>query len=218
VQWLRIIHVAAGGAALVAAVVAAGTKALGLPHGWHVLGGRLFVAAMAGIFATAAPLAAVDRNPFLLLIAILSFYLAVAGWRYATWRSGRLRLVDWGSALLMVVASLIMVSLGVTVLAGSRSGNGVVMLVLGAIGLFLSAGDLRRLFGSPMAPAERIARHLTMMLAGTIAILTAFLVVNVRTDPAFIAWLAPTALLSPVIAVLAWRVRHGRLPEGVQVE
>ena len=35
---------------------------------------------------------------------------------------------------------------------------------------------------------KRIARHLTNMLAGTIATITAVLVVNVATDP---SWIAP---------------------------
>jgi len=46
---------------------------------------------------------------------------------------------------------------------------------------------------------NRIARHLTNMLAGTIATVTAVLVVNVATNPAWIAWLTPTVVITPVI-------------------
>jgi len=44
-----------------------------------------------------------------------------------------------------------------------------------------------------------IARHLTNMMAGTIATVTAVLVVNVATDPVWIAWIAPTVVITPFI-------------------
>ena len=37
------------------------------------------------------------------------------------------------------------------------------------------------------------------MMAGTIATVTAVLVVNVATDPVWIAWIAPTVVITPFI-------------------
>jgi hypothetical protein len=46
---------------------------------------------------------------------------------------------------------------------------------------------------------ERIVRHLTNMMGGTIAVVTAVLVVNVDVEPVWIWWVLPTALITPII-------------------
>ena len=46
---------------------------------------------------------------------------------------------------------------------------------------------------------ERIAKHLTNMMGGTIAVVTAVLVVNPPTDPEWVWWILPTVLITPVI-------------------
>jgi hypothetical protein len=79
--------------------------------------------------------------------------------------------------------------------------------VFGSIGGALAALDLRQ------APeryrgAARIAGHLSRMLAGTVATVTAFSVVNIRLEPAVIVWLAPTVVFTPLIVY--WNVRIRR--------
>lgn len=54
-----------------------------------------------------------------------------------------------------------------------------------------------------------------MMLAGTIATVTAFVVTNVALRPAFVVWLAPTVLVTPIIIVWSRRIRAGRRPRGM---
>ena len=46
---------------------------------------------------------------------------------------------------------------------------------------------------------QRIARHLTNMLAGTIAVITAVLVTNIHIEPVFILWILPTIVITPLI-------------------
>ena len=46
---------------------------------------------------------------------------------------------------------------------------------------------------------ERIAKHLTNMMGGTIAVVTAVLVVNPPTDPEWVWWILPTFLITPLI-------------------
>ena len=48
-------------------------------------------------------------------------------------------------------------------------------------------------------------------MGATIAVVTAFLVVNVRFEPGWIIWLGPTVVLTPLIFVWAKRIRAGRL-------
>lgn len=72
----------------------------------------------------------------------------------------------------------------------------------------MSRGDLNTLKTGGLTGTERIARHLTMMLAGVIATVTAVLVVNFTVEPAFVLWLAPTVLITPLITY--WNVRIRR--------
>lgn len=205
---LLAAHIASGFAALASALVAASVKALRLPHRWHVLAGRVFVAGMAGIFLTAVPLALMGGVLFLLLVAVLSLYLALAGWREAVRARGRSAWIDRTAPIAMILAGAAMAGWGTLGLVAGNFG-GIVLLVFGAIGLLVAIEDLRRIGRSAAGPA-RIAHHMSRMMGATIAVVTAFLVVNVRFEPGWIVWLGPTALLTPVIFVWARRIRAGR--------
>lgn len=211
---LLTVHILAGFAAVTAAAVATLTKTLDGPHRWHVYSGTAFFWGMVVIFLTALPLALLRPNPFLFLIAILSFYFALAGWRYATHRRGRPRRLDWISASVMALAAAVMIGFGVFLLTRSNT-NGITMVVLGGIGAGLSIVDLRTLSQGGAKGPERIARHLTMMLAGAIATITAFVVTNVHVEPAFIAWLGPTVVITPIIIVWSRKIRAGKKPRGM---
>ena len=211
---LLIVHIIAGFAALTAAVVATITKTLDVAHRWHVYSGTVFFWGMVVIFLTAIPLAIIRPNTFLFLIAILSFYFALAGWRYATHRRGSPRPLDWVSASVMALAAGIMIMFGVFLLS-RRNTNGITMMILGGIGAALSIADVRTLQHGGAKGPERIAQHLTMMLAGTIATITAFVVTNFTMQPAFILWLAPTVVITPIIIVWNRRIRAGKRPRGM---
>lgn len=211
---LLIVHIIAGFTALIAAAVATVTKTMEMPHRWHVQSGTVFFWGMAGVFLTAVPLTILRPNTFLFLIAILSFYFALAGWRYARNRRGSPGRLDWVSAGVMVLAGAVMMIFGVFLLS-SGDTDGITMLALGAVGTGLSTADLRRSWRGGVMGAERIAQHLTMMLAGAIATITAFVVTNVAMEPAFIAWLAPTVVITPIIIVWSRKIRAGRRVRGM---
>lgn len=208
------VHILAGFIALIAAAVATLTKTFDGPHHWHVYSGNVFFWGMVVVFVTALPLAIIRPNTFLFLIAILSFYFPLAGWRYATLRRGPPRPVDWISGSVMAVAAGIMVMYGGFLLSRGNM-NGITMLVLGGAGGALSISDLRTLRQGGAKGRERIAKHLTMMLAGAIATVTAFVVTNVAVQPEFIVWLAPTLVITPVIVLWNRKIRAGRRPRGM---
>ena len=89
------------------------------------------------------------------------------------------------------------------------------MLVFSGIGAALSISDLKTLYAGGVTGKERIGSHLTMMLAGFIATITAFIVVNFTFKPAFVLWLAPTLVITPVIVVWNIRIRRGSKPKGM---
>lgn len=211
---LLVVHVLAGFISLTAAIVATLSKTLDLAHRWHVYSGTVFFWGMLVIFVTAIPLSIIRPNTFLFLIAILSFYFALAGWRYATNRRGNPRPLDWASAGAMVVAAIAMLIYGIFLLNRGNS-NGITMIILGGIGASLSLADVNSLRQGGAKGPERIARHLTMMLAGAIATTTAFVVTNFNFSPGYILWLAPTFLITPIILIWAKKIREGKRPRGM---
>ncbi len=205
---LLAIHIAAGSVALLAAVLALLTMKGGR---YHVLAGRTYAVGMTLIFLTAVPLAILGSSVFLLLIAVFSFYLVFAGWRFARNRRGLPQLVDWLAMAIMGLTGLAMWAYAV-VLAASGDGQWVTLLSFGAIAVALSAVDgqyYRRLAkGQGRAGVRRIQRHLTNMLAGTIATVTAVAVVNVDVNPVWLPWLLPTVIITPLI--VWWNIRVRR--------
>ena len=202
---LLAVHIAAGAVALAAAAIALSTVK-GRVH--HIRAGRVYAAAMALVCVTALPLAMLGANVVLLLVAVFSSYLVFAGWRFAHNASGRPRPVDWTAAMIMGLTGLGMWGYGAVLFLRGDS-QWVTMAVFGFIAAALSATDLRYHRASPRSGRQRIARHLTNMLAGTIATVTAVVVVNVETNPAWLAWILPTLLISPLIAWWNRRVLRG---------
>jgi len=202
---LLVVHIAAGAVALVTAAIALST-AKGRVH--HIRAGRLYATAMALVCVTALPLAILGADVVLLLVAVFSFYLVFAGWRFARNASGRPRPVDWSAAVIMALTGLGMWVYGAVLFVRADS-QWATMAVFGFIAAALSATDLRYHRTAPRPGPQRIARHLTNMLAGTIATVTAVVVVNVETNPPWLAWILPTLLITPLIAWWNRRVIRG---------
>ena len=197
-------HIAGGVTAL---VTAAGALMTSKGDRWHVYSGRAFALGMLVVFLTALPMTFIRPNLFLFLIAVFSFYLVLTGWLRARNHGGAPVLGDWVAAIAMAATSIAMF---VRAIALIRAGDsmGIVLLTFGGVGSVFAIGDLYFLRGNRYRGDFRIAAHLTRMLAGTIAAVTAFTVVNVRLEPAFVVWLAPTLVLTPVIVY--WNVRVRR--------
>jgi hypothetical protein len=204
---ILLVHIAGG---LTALVAAAGALATTKGDRRHVYSGRTFVLGMLIVFLTAVPMTLIRPNLFLFLIAVFSFYLALTGWLRARNRSGVPVLADWVAATAMAATSLAMFVRAIA-LMGAQDSRAVVLLSFGGIGGVFAIADLYFLRGHRYQGEVRIAAHLTRMLAGTIAAVTAFTVVNLRFEPAFVVWLAPTLVLTPVIVY--WNVRVRR-PAG----
>lgn len=107
-----------------------------------------------------------------------------------------------------------MIGLGVVLLAGGDN-NGITLLVFGGIGGLTSLSDFRTLRAGGVSGRARVANHLAMMLGATIATVTAFVVVNSIFEPAFVLWLGPTVIISPVIVWWRRRIEAGVRPKGM---
>ena len=194
-QILLPIHILAGTIALLCAALAIasekGKKLL-------VLSGRTYFLCMAAIFLTAIPMSIITSNIFLFLIALFSFYLAFSGMRFARNRKGITTTLDWIAVSLMISSGLGMWILA-TIYFTNDNSQYIVLLVFGFLAVFLGYGDYKSYKDKTITRKERMAKHLGNMLGGTIAVITAVLVVNVNVEPVWIWWILPTALITPII-------------------
>lgn len=195
---LLTIHIAAGFATLLGAAVAILTKIFDHPHRWHVFGGRTFFYGMTTVFLTALPMTFLKPNLFLFLIAVFSFYLAFSGWRRAINRRGKPHITDLGAMIIMGITCAGMIGRGGW-LVWVDEGNGITLIVFGIIGWVLTLRNYMSYKSGPVTGKKRISAHLTMMMAAAIAAVTAFLVINIQTNPVWIAWIAPTLVITPII-------------------
>ena len=194
-QYLLFTHIIAGSISLIAAAFAVlSSKGKKL----HILSGRTYFWGMAIIFLTAIPMSLASSNVFLFLIAIFSFYLAYAGMRFARNRTGTANLFDWVAIGLMILSGMVMWFLAIFYFMSSNSQY-ITLTVFGFIAISLGYTDFRSYRNKSAIGKQRIARHLTNMLAGTIAVITAVLVTNVNIEPVFILWILPTIIIVPMI-------------------
>lgn len=202
------VHITGGvialGTAVGALVTAKGER-------WHVYFGRAFVLGMSIVFLTTLPMTFLKPNLFLLLIALFSFYLVFTGWLRARNRSGTPTRADRMAFTAMTITAIAMSLRGLTMIQAGDS-MGIVLITFSVIGGAYALRDLYFLRSKRYRGPVRIADHLSRMLGGTIAAVTAFTVVNIRFDPAFVVWLAPTVVLTPLIVY--WNVRVRRPPKA----
>ena len=201
-EYLLPIHIMAGTIALFAAAFAIcsekGKKI-------HITAGRTYYWGMVGIFLTALPMSIITNNVFLFLIAFFSFYLAFAGRRFAQNRKGIALIVDWIAVGLMIAAGLGMWVLAVLYSIENNSQY-ITLTVFGFLAIALGYTDYKTYKRQEATGKKRIARHLSNMMGGTIAVVTAVLVVNVDIEPVWIWWVLPTALIVPGIVWWNWKV------------
>lgn len=200
-QILLSTHILAGTIALLCAALAV-SSAKGKKI--HVLSGRIYFCCMFVIFLTAIPMSIINNNILLFLIAIFSFYLAFAGLRFARNRKGIAATLDWIAVGLMILSGASMWILAAIYFANDNSQY-IPLLVFGFLAMALGYRDFKSYQNKTAIGKERIARHLTNMLGGTIAVVTAVLVVNVNLEPAWVWWVLPTALITPVI--IWWSIK-----------
>ena len=208
-----LVHILAGGSALVLGVVAlSATKGAGL----HRKSGILFVYAMlimsvAGVMMASLRGAAPAVN---IPAGLLTAYLVVTGLTTLRPRSARSRFLDLAAMIVAFGVGLTSLALGLHALAGGVTTNrlpGVAFVVFGVVGLLAGASDLRMMRAGGLGGASRLARHLWRMCFALLIAATAFFLGQPNVFPKALRRLPLLAL--PVLALLLvmlywlWRVR-----------
>jgi len=200
IRLLVVLHIVSGAAALLAMAGALCTVKGG---GWHRRMGKCYTVAMAIALTLAAVVSLLTANMFLFLIGIFSGYFVYTGWRLTQVRDGTRSRVDRFSSTFMLCGSILMVAYGLYLFTRGES-PGIALGVFGIFALHPAWVDFRR--SQWPVGKDRIFLHLNRMGGASIATVTAAFVVNIKTNPAFIAWLLPTIIGVPIIIYWGRRV------------
>ena len=186
---LIVLHAALGGIALAAGLIALSVKKGGKIH---IRAGRAFfwsmlVSALTAIVVTLFP---GHASPFLFSIGIFSSYLIGSGYRATRFKQKNVNLApDFALSLLMLSCGLGMIILPL-ILGG---GLNIVLAIFGGIGIAFAVLDIVN-FRNPAALRKKwLGMHLSKMVSGYIAAVTAFIVVN-QFFTSWIAWLGPSVI------------------------
>lgn len=137
----------------------------------HALAGKVFVASMLTMAASAVYLAVLKHQPDNVGGGILILYLITTAWRTAKRRDGETRIFDWGLLLIPLWAGVLSWIHGLQVVRNHTVAQQGALPVfmgffMGSMMLVAAAGDLRMLLGHGVFGTQRIVRHLWRMCFG----------------------------------------------------
>jgi len=201
---LLIAHIIFGTTSLLAGLGAILTKKGGKAHKRT---GTAYYRAMYGTTLCAVIMALAKWNPFLLSIGIFATYLVYSGKSAIGYLRLKERytpaLKDKLPPIIGLLTSVAMLAYPLTAYATGHGWPVSVLQVFGGILLLFSIRDIRTMNNPANFTARNPAwlpQHISAMGGAYISTVTAFLVVNVRFAPAWIVWLAPTALGTVLIS------------------
>jgi hypothetical protein len=197
----------------IAGVVALGMAPLALfarkGGRWHRRWGWVFIGAMVLVCLTAIVVSIPKRNVVMALVAIFSAHLVLAGWRALylkrLHKGQRPTWIDWSLHGMAALFNAGLLLLGITglLLKHDRHPMYGVFTVFGLIGCALVFRFSWQFFKARHERHQWLYDHVTGMLAGYIATVSAFSAVNIAPLlPAPLmaaAWLWPTAIGAPAI-------------------
>ncbi len=161
------VHIAGGILGLLS-----GTVALALRKGSsrHALAGKVFVASMLTMGASATILAILKNDQGNIGGGFLTFYLLLTAWLTARRKDGETSRWDWAAIAIPLVLGILGWMAGVEAIrGGTGEKNGVpagMHFFLGSVCLLAAAGDVRILTRGGVGGGKRIVRHLWRMCFG----------------------------------------------------
>lgn len=199
---ILVLHIIAGTLALSSGAIAFSVRK---GKGWHTKAGDLYYYAMLAVGISAFVMCFLKYNPFLFVIGLFSLYMAITGYRSmqlpANPANASLRF-DWTIWSITLAGLLTSLSLN---LQRELGGLTPVLLTFSCILIGMLLIDLKTLCQRRWNKSKLLKRHISRMGGAYIATFTAFLVNNLHTDPAFIAWLLPTLVGTPLIMYFQYK-------------
>ena len=211
IESLRWIHIIAGSLALLTGPIAMMNQDGGKLHRRT---GKIYFISMLVIFVTSIVLSVVRENWFLFMVGIFSCYLVTTAYRALALKmlhkGQKAALLDWVILVISGLAGLGLLGTGLWTWLINKNSFGIVPMVFGYIMTSGVMQDYKRFTIPPTEKNHWLLKHITGMMGGYIATLTAFLVQNVHTNPSFLAWLLPTIVIAPLIAYTVRKFKRGK--------
>ncbi len=220
IPWILRLHAAAGTIALGVAPIAMVVHKGGL---WHRRWGKIYFYSMVVVCSTAIFLAiAHPQNFWLALVAVFSFHLVASGYRSLylkklheglkpaaidLWLHGTAGVIN-GGLLIWGISHLLM---------GQKDAKAILFSVFGLIGSVMVFTNIQRFYNRKHDKREWFFGHISGMLGGYIATVSAFSAVNLTMiKPIWLQWLWPTLIGAPLIALWSAHYRK-RFAKGTRV-
>jgi uncharacterized membrane protein len=187
------VHIICGAFALVAGTMAMiGQKGQKL----HGNSGRCFFWSITGVFLSSLYLSIVKENVFLFFVGFFSFYLAATGYRSLTiFKTGKVEMVDYIISLFGMSSGLgLLVYSFMTLAKGSFA---IVPIFFGLIALSLASVDFKNI-RKGFDKTKRFNSHGIRMAGAYVAVITAFIVVNIQIKNQWMLWVLPTFIIIPI--------------------
>lgn len=196
---LLILHIIGGFTALSTGII---VLLLKKGTSTHRKLGMLFYFAMLTTGFSAMLLAWYRPSAFLFTIGVFSLYQTISGRRAIQNKTLRPTMMDYMLTLIILLNGGFMIST-----------LNVVLVVFGSLCLLLGVQDLVLYYklrkNISLRQNEWLARHIGLMMGSFIATATAFIVVNINDfEPAWLLWLAPTFVLTPLMTF--WTRKYTR--------
>jgi uncharacterized membrane protein len=202
-QLLLIVHIVSGTTGLLsgtlAAIVKKGSSA-------HKVSGQFFFWGMllASIAALVLSNLPEHHNLFLFAVGGFTLYMIVSGYRVIfAKRNAKIKtapnyLPDYVIQLLGVLFGGFLLWMGIKSLLNEET-FGIVPIVFGVININFARVDFQLIYSKKPIQSFWMRNHIVRMMGGMIASYTAFLVVNIKIQPNWILWLAPSLIGSLLI-------------------
>lgn len=170
-------------------------------RGQHTLTGKIFFWAIAVVFVTSVYMSLVRSNWFLFVTGFFSFYLACTGYRSVYLKKMHLgQRPTWVDHL--IGGCGVLFGLGMYYLADRQfpvNSFGIVPIVFGTISIYFGVTDILKFYRPQQSKTKWIQHHGFRMSGAYTATVTAFLVVNIKIEPSWIVWIAPSFII-PALA------------------
>jgi uncharacterized membrane protein len=212
---LLLLHISAGMTGLLS-----GAAAMIFRKGSarHAVAGKVFVAAMLTMAASATYLAMLKHQNDNVGGGILTFYLVATAWITARRRNGGTSILDWAAMLVPSALGILLWFRGIQMVqAGSKEGALPIGMTffMGSVMVLAAVGDLRMVLRGGIFGTQRVVRHLWRMCLGFfIATGSFFLGQGSKIFPSVFrqsSWLLIPAFL-PLLLLVFWvfRVRFAK--------
>lgn len=199
----RILHIVSGFTAFFAAPLALAMRKGGASH---IKIGKTFVWAMGIATATAFINSLFIWIPFLLMLSIFSFYNVLIGVRAIKFfNGGRPGKIDNAIHVVAIVFAFLLFGYGIYgYMVNPNNFVWILSVVFGALGMFGITKNYR-MIRKEHDRGTWMRFHISGMLSGYIAAVTAFSATSLDFLPGLVQWLWPTVLFTPVIV---WHQRR----------